>query len=413
MKQYDVLVFSLFGRNTWLAGQLSALGLKVAFFDMTSLFQKGLAEDWEGPFPLIFTDSMARSYSQSLTEQDNYEVLVRGPSFRVKGKGLLEFKADHARFLTHKWEQLGLWFFEEDKSGLEAPRHTEYKSLWLKYFLKQWRSSVLNSLGQASTLDIPEFPLNSHYVVRHVSRRGFMENSAWLREVGVDVLPISSWWKCQFDKSEKQWSFQVESEETEIKAKQLILGLTSYELHRFSGQFEFKQNEVKIPKAFWTRWKAQCSGSADKLDYVPTYSMFLSDIEMGLCNENLITVIKRPDKQLDIWACLTTEVLSQQSFQDNVQEIIKKRIKEFVPEFYDLEFEGLRLGSDLYSFWPLYESHDKAPKDTSAQLIYDNPESWPALDNYSRYIYQSKIIDGFKQRLEAEASKGARKGAQA
>ena len=70
---------------------------------------------------------------------------------------------------------------------------------------------------------------------------------------------------------------------------------------------------------------------------------------MGLCNENLITVIKRPNQQLDVWACVTTEVFSEQSFVENTQNEILKNLKNFVPEFFDLKLDSPRLGSDLYS----------------------------------------------------------------
>ena len=48
-QKFDVLIFSLFGRNHWLASQLKSAGMKVALMDLTPLYQNGLAEDWEGP----------------------------------------------------------------------------------------------------------------------------------------------------------------------------------------------------------------------------------------------------------------------------------------------------------------------------------------------------------------------------
>lgn len=400
---YDILVFSVFGRNTWLAAQLRALGYTVAFMDLTSLFQKGLPEDWEGPFPHIFTDLMERSYCQSLTDQDEYEVLLRGPSLKVRGLGLLEFKADHSRYLIHKWQQEGLWYFEEDEAPVPSPKTTSYQSLWLKSFLKQWRATALRPLSESKNKHIPEFPMNSHYVARHPTREGFLNSSRWLETVGVDIIPVSSWWKCGQDSSTKKWTLKFDNDVIKAQADHFILGLSSYELHRFSGQLDLGENDVKVPKGFWSRWSGKCADE-EKLDYVPAYSMFLSDIEMGLCNENLITVIKRPNKQLDIWACVTTEVLSQQSFLEQLQAEIAKNLKGFVPEFHDLKIEGPRLGSDLYSFWPVYGDVTAQAKGKRS-LILDNPESWMGLDNYSRYMFQKNIIQSFKDEIEVD--KGA------
>lgn len=400
--KYDILIFSIFGRNTWLAAQLRALGLRVAFFDLTSLFQKGSPDDWEGPFPLIFSDSMERSYSQSFTEQDEFDVLMRGPSLKLKGQGVLEFKSDHAKYVTHRWGQEGLWFFEGENLGYgpEISKKATYNNLWLKAFLKQWRSSVLRPLNQLlQKSDIPEFALNSHYVVRHTTRDGFLNANAWLKSVGVDVLPVSSWWRCGYEADRKAWVLKLDSDTEALQAEQLILGLTSYELHRFSGQLDLEEKTVRMPKGFWSRWRGTCADT-DKLAYVPTYTMYLNDIEMGLCNENLITVIKRPNNELDVWACVTTEVLSRQEFLDELQAQVLDKVKKAVPEFHDLKLQNLKLGSDLYSFWPVYDQ-----RQTSAHhkhVIMDQPEVWPALDNYSRYKFSLDIIKGFKDEVELE-----------
>lgn len=399
-QNYDILIFSIFGRNTWLAAQLRALGYTVAFLDLTSLFQKGTPEDWEGPFPQVFTDSMERSYCQSLTDQDEYEVLLRGPSLRIKKLGLFEFKADHSRYLVHKWEQEGLWFHENEAPPFsEPPKNSKYTSLWLKGFLKAWRSTTLNPMHETLYLSTPEFPLSSHYVVRHPTREGYLSSSAWLETVGVDLIPVSSWWKCAQD-SNKKWVLKFENDMVKAQAEHLIIGLSSYELHRFSGQLNLGENIMKLPKGFWTRWTGSCA-ETDKLSYMPTYSMYLSDLEMGLCNENLITVIKRPNNQLDVWACVTTEVFSEQEFLDETQNQILKNLKSFVPELHDLKLESPRLGSDLYSFWPVYDqvqSHYKGKK----PLILDNPEAWGGLDNYSRYTFQKQIIQSFKDDIEID-----------
>lgn len=402
-KNYDVLIFSIFGRNTWLAAQLRALGYTVAFFDLTSLFQKGTPEDWEGPFPHIFTDSMERSYCQSLTDQDEYEVLLRGPSLKIKKQGLFEFKADHSRYLVHKWQQEGLWFQESETAPFsEPPKNMKYSSLWLKSFLKEWRSTTLKPMNESVHMKTPEFPLNSHYVVRHPSREGYLNNAAWLETVGVDLIPVSSWWKCGQDNN-KKWVLKFENEMIKAQAEHLIIGLSSYELHRFSGQLSLGENNVKVPKAFWTRWTGTCADT-EKLSYVPTYSMYLSDLEMGLFNENLITVIKRPNQQMDIWACVTSEVLSEQGFLDDAQMQILKNLKNFVPELYDLKMEGPRLGSDLYSFWPVYDEVF-LPYKGKRSLIFDSPEAWLGLDNYSRYIFQKNLLESFKDDIEFD--KGA------
>ncbi|MCO5114046.1 MAG: hypothetical protein M9899_07720 [Bdellovibrionaceae bacterium] len=399
-QNYDVLIFSIFGRNTWLAAQLRALGYTVAFLDLTSLFQKGTPEDWEGPFPQVFTDTMERSYCQSLTDQDEYEVLLRGPSIRIKKLGLFEFKADHSRYLVHKWGQEGLWFHEtEEMPFLEPPKNLKYPSLWLKGLLKEWRSTTLNPMRESLYLNTPEFPLSSHYVVRHPSREGYLNNSAWLETVGVDIVPVSSWWKCA-QESNKKWVLKFENDMVKAQADHLIIGLSSYELHRFSGQLDLGQNKMKVPKGFWTRWTGTCA-STEKLAFVPSYSMYLSDLEMGLCNENLIIVIKRPNQQIDVWACITTEVFSEQSFVENTQNEILKNLKNFVPEFFDLKLDSPRLGSDLYSFWPVYDKTLPTLKGKRS-LILDNPEVWPGLDNYSRYVFQKNIIQSFKDDIEVD-----------
>ncbi len=418
--KYDVLIFSVFGRNHWLASQLKSVGLSVALMDLTALYQKGLAEDWEGPLPLIFPDSMARSYSQSLVDQDRSELLNRGPSLRVKGKGLLEFKSDHAGYVLDSWQQSGLWLTEEDqkpdanqtdKAIKKKINELEFKNTWLKALLKQWRSNTLKSLRDVDQ-NSPEFPLNANYVLRQPSRRGYMESSSWLKDTGVVVLPTPSWWRLNLETGGK-WSLSLKgaSETTEslgptLRADKFILGLTSYELHKFSGQFNIPEFELKTPTAFWVRWRGKVS-RPESLDFIPSYSMYLSNPEFGVFSENMITVIKRPNGDLDIWACLSIESLSDPNFQDSIKETMEKKLQSFVPEFEGLELEDLRLGSDLFSFWPLYK-YKSTSVHQKLNLITDSPETWLALDTHSRYLGQLKLIEELKNDF-ALLSAGAKK----
>ena len=394
---YDVLIFSLFGRNHWLASQLKSQGLKVALFDFSPLFYKGLAEDWEGPFPLIFPDDVARSNSQSFKDQDRFETIHQGPSLRVKGLGVFEFKSSHGPYALSQWGQKGLWMYQEDQ--VPEPYKTQsnkskegLSEYWLSLFLRQWRSSRLTSLENVPE-DIPSFPLNANFILRHPSRRGFIESSVWLNDIGVQTLPSSSWWKCVF--KENQWMLTMKEQDVQVKAKQLVLGLTSYELFKFSGQLEIPQEDVYPPSAFWIRWRGRVKDPS-KLSYVPLYSMFLADPEIGIYNENFVSVIQRSQGEVDVWSCLSCEVLSQKGFHENLKKSILNQLKKFVPEFGTLRLDELRLGSDLFSFWPLYRKN-KPVFNPSLRLILDSPETWPGLDNYSRYIHQTKIIESFKE----------------
>jgi hypothetical protein len=396
-QKFDVLIFSLFGRNHWLASQLKSSGLKVALMDLTPLYQKGLAEDWEGPYPLIFPDSVARSYSQSLTDQDRSELLHRGPSLRVKGKGLFEFKSDHASYILNRWNQKGLWMSEDDKPFNES---AEFQNLWLKAFLKQWRSNTLKSLREVDS-QIAEFPLNSNYILRQPSRRGYMENSNWLKDTGVEVLTTTQWWQLNFKNN--QWDLFLNQDDEPIHAQKLILGLTSYELQKYSGQLSVPDFDMTVPTAFWVRWRAQVA-NLEALDFIPSYSMYLSDPEFGVFSENLITLIKRPNNDLDVWACLSTEALSSYEFQQSLQKSIQEKLKSFVPELAGITLEDLRLGSDLFSFWPLYKQ--KIPKQKEKyNLILDSPESWSASDSHSRYLCQLELIESLKKEMIQTTSK--------
>ena len=396
---YDVLIFSLFGRNHWLASQLKSQGLSVALFDFSPLFYKGLAEDWEGPFPLIFPDDVARSNSQSFKGQDRFETLPQGPSLRVKGHGVFEFKSSHGPYVLSQWGQEGIWMYQEDlppelyKAKSHKP-NKEISKYWLSLFFRQWRSSRLTSLENVPE-DIPSFPLNANFILRHPSRRGFIDSSVWLNDIGVHVLPSSSWWTCAFKKN--QWELVINEKDTQIKAKQLVLGLTSYELYKFSGQLKIPQGDVYPPSGFWIRWRGRIK-EASKFSYIPLYSMFLSDPEIGIYNENFVSVIRRPQGEIDIWSCLSHEVLSQKNFHENLRKLILNKLKGFVPEFETLRLDELRLGSDLFSFWPLYKKSQPI-FNKSLNLILDSPETWPGLDNYSRYIHQIKIIESFKSEL--------------
>lgn len=388
-QKFDVLIFSIFGRNHWLASQLKSSGFSVALMDLTSLFQKGLAEDWEGPFPLIFPDHVARSYSQSFTEQDRSELLHRGPSLRLKGRGLLEFKSDHVEYMLNRMDQKGIWVYEEDGRPEIKTSDLEFKSLWLKAFLKQWRSSTLRSLRTTED-QIQEFPLNSNYVLRHPSRRGYVESADWLKDTGVEVLQPTAWWSCEMDKNE--WHLTFNQEGKDIVGKTFILGLTSYEMQKFSGQF--KPNlEIKEPQAFWVRWRALTSNS-EALDFIPSYSMFLSDPEFGVYSENFFTLIKRNQNEFDVWACLSTEALTHTGFQQEIKILIQDKIGQFVPELKDIQLEDLRMGSDLFSFWPIYKNR-WAPENPKLNMFIDSPESWFGLDNYSRYQFQKQWVENF------------------
>jgi hypothetical protein len=398
-QKFDILIFSLFGRNHWLASQLRSSGLSVALMDLTPLFQKGLAEDWEGPFPLIFPDAVARSYSQSLTDQDRSELLNRGPSLRVRGLGLFEFKSDHASYILNRWGQQGLWNSEDEGPSQQKASEVDFQSTWLMSFLKQWRSSTLKSLRDVDT-QIPEFPLNANYILRQPSRRGYMESSAWLTDTGVEVLNASQWWRLQPNK-DGGWELTINEENETIQAKKLILGLTSYELQKFSGQMNIPGFNLITPAAFWVRWRGKTANLAG-LDFIPSYSMFLSDPEFGIYSENMITLIKRSNNDLDVWACLSNEALTNYEFQSSIQKSISDKLKSFVPELEDLELEDLRMGSDLFSFWPLYKSKTLPVTPLAAQklnLVFDSPESWSALDNYSRYTLQVQLIESLKKEL--------------
>lgn len=388
-QKFDVLIFSIFGRNHWLAAQLKSAGLTVALMDLTSLFQKGLAEDWEGPFPLIFPDHVARSYSQSFTDQDRSELLHRGPSLRIKGRGLLEFKSDHIEYMLNHMDQKGVWVSEEDGRPQIKSTDFEFKSLWLKSFLKQWRSTTLRSL-RSTEETIQDFPLNSNYVLRHPSRRGYVESAAWLTDSGVEVLKPNPWWRCEYDSNANQWKLRFDQDELEIQAKNFILGLTSYELHKFSGQISPNQ-ELVTPQAFWVRWRGVVNNQ-NALNFIPTYSMYLSDPEFGVYSENFFTVIKRNQQEIDIWACLPYEALSQVEFQTEIRSAIEEKLGQYVPELKNIQMDDLRMGSDLFSFWPVYKNR-LDPQNLKMSLYLDSPESWLGLDNYSRYIYQTQLIE--------------------
>ncbi len=396
-KNFDILIFSLFGRNHWLASQLKSAGMKVALMDLTPLYQKGLVEDWEGPYPLIFSDSVARSYSQSLTDQDRSELLSRGPSLRVKGKGVFEFKSDHAEYILNRWSQKGLWMSEDDKPFTDA---VEFQNLWLKAFLKQWRSNTLKSLSGVDP-SIQEFPINSNYVLRQPSRRGYMESSTWLKDTGVEVLETTQWWQLNFKNN--GWELFLNQDDTPIVAHKFILGLTSYELQKYSGQINVPEFDLIMPAAFWVRWRAQVP-QLEALDFIPSYSMYLSDPEFGVFSENMITLIKRPNNDLDVWACLSTEALSAFEFQQSLQKSIELKLQGFVPELEGLVLEDLRLGSDLFSFWPLYKQKNPAKK-IKYNLVIDSPESWSASDSHSRYISQLQMIEHLKKAFISEATK--------
>ncbi len=377
----------MFGRNHWLASQLKSAGFSVALMDLTSLFQKGLAEDWEGPFPLIFPDHVARSYSQSFTDQDRSELLHRGPSLRIKGRGLLEFKSDHIEYMLNRMDQKGVWISEEDGRPNIKPTEHEFKSLWLKSFFKQWRSTTLRSL-RATEEGIPDFPLNSNYVLRHPSRRGYVESAAWLTDTGVEVLKPNPWWRCEFDSN--LWKLRFDQDELEVHASHFILGLTSYELHKFSGQLT-PSLELVTPQAFWVRWRGVVN-TPTALNFLPTYSMFLSDPEFGVYSENFFTVIKRSQQEIDVWACLSYEALSQVNFQTEIRTLIEEKLGQFVPELKNIQMDDLRMGSDLFSFWPVYKNRQES-KNLKMNLHLDSPESWLGLDNYSRYIFQTQLIE--------------------
>lgn len=394
-QKFDVLIFSLFGRNHWLASQLKSVGLRVALMDLTPLYQNGLAEDWEGPFPLVFPDSAARSYSQSYTDQDRSELLARGPSLRVRGQGLFEFKSDHAYYILDRWHQKGIWMAEEDGPPNLKLSDYRFQSLWLRAFLKQWRSTTLKSLRDIDE-KIPEFPLNSNYVLRQPSRRGYLESASWLKDTGVEVLPVTQWWRLQ-QKSDG-WSLSLNSNDEEtLVARKFILGLTSYELQKFSAQMKLDKFEITTPTAFWVRWRAR-TANLPGLDFIPNYSMYLSDPEFGVFSENLVTFIKRPTGALDVWACLSVEALSDESFLNGTQTAVRDRLRSFVPELADLELEDLKMGSDLFSFWPLYKKNLPV-HEIKSNLFIDSPESWPALDNHTRYLGQLQLIEMLKKEL--------------
>lgn len=404
-QKFDVLIFSIFGRNHWLASQLKSSGLSVALMDLTPVFQKGLAEDWEGPFPLIFPDSVSRTYSQSFTDQDRSELLHRGPSLRVKGQGVFEFKSDHAEYILDRWKQKGIWVSDEDGTPQLKLSEVDFKEVWLRSFLKQWRSSTLKSLREVDE-QIADFPLNSNYVLRQPSRRGYMESANWLLDTGVEVLSANQWWRLSTsnqgkasDKSRQSDGFELSLNNAEITihAKKLIMGLTSYELQKFSGQVNLPEYKLKIPSAFWVRWRAKVP-EASRLDFIPSYSMFFSDPEFGIFSENLITLIKRGSGDLDVWACLSIESLLNFQFQQSIQNSIESKLRSFVPEFGDLSLEDLRMGSDLFSVWPLYKELQPATHNKS-NFIYDSPESWRGLDNYSRYLVQVQLIESLKKEL--------------
>lgn len=403
-QKFDVLIFSLFGRNHWLASQLKSAGLKVALMDLTPLYQKGLAEDWEGPYPLIFADSVARSYSQSLTDQDRSELLHRGPSLRVKGKGVFEFKSDHAHYILDRWLQKGLWMSEDDKPFSEP---SEFKHVWLKALLKQWRSNTLKSLREVDS-EIPEFPVNANYVLRQPSRRGYVESSNWLQDTGVELLETTQWWR--LNSKDGAWELFLNQDEQPIEAQRLILGLTSYELQKYSGQLNIPEFDMNVPSAFWVRFRAQVPVT-EVLEFIPSYSMYLSDPEFGVFSENFITLIKRPNNDLDVWACLSTESLSSYEFQQSLQKSIEQKLRSFVPELESLVLEDLRLGSDLFSFWPLYKDRPKTKKPKQKNkfnLILDSPESWPASDSHSRYLSQLQLIEDLKQEISVENQRSKR-----
>ncbi len=400
-QKFDILIFSIFGRNHWLASQLKSAGHSVALMDLTSLFQKGLAEDWEGPYPLIFPDHVARSYSQSFTDQDRSELLHRGPSLRIKGRGLLEFKSDHIEYMLNRMDQKGIWVSEEEGRPLIKTSEHEFKDLWLKSFLKQWRSTTLRSLRTADDT-IQEFPLNSNYVLRSPSRRGYVESADWLKDSGVEVINPTSWWRCEFNQG--QWEFNLDQSDITIHASKFILGLTSYELQKFSGQLKAPDFETVQPQAFWVRWRGLVSNPT-ALNFIPSYSMYLSDPEFGVYNENFFTVIKRSQTEIDIWACLSAEALAQLDFQNGIRKHIEDKLGQFVPELKDIQTEDLRMGSDLFSFWPVYKNRSSVHQ-LKSTLYIDSPESWLGLDNYSRYLSQTQLIENLnKERIQNSVSK--------
>jgi hypothetical protein len=413
-QKYDVVIVSAFGRGEWLASELKRKGLNAHLVDVSENLGRWSPEDAEGPFGLFQSDQLTQTQMARLDEEDASESVDEGFVLWLKS-GPIDLRGTHSNYLLEKREiPQEVSEYVRNYSQLETKRKTELtKKIKAMPFYLNWFANFAHSLASPIHKDNTDYfssgrPLAifSPLKVRRTTRRGREKLTAWLDNAGVKTYNQAQLKDIFIDKSNVT-SLEIQSEWSGVlKTDQLIWQLSSIETARLNKKISdvLYFGESLTPDWVWHRYRIDVQNS-EAMQKLPLKMTMVDDLALPWTHANLLCVQKTASQDsLDVW-CKTPET---HRFQKNYHEQIAASIGELLqsripgakaqileyPQDYNYDEE--KLGPARHVVYSA-EKAAKLNRNKLANIHYDTPEVWRAIDWNGVFQRQTFIIDAIEK----------------
>ncbi len=393
--EFDVILITAFGRERWLAMELSRQGLKVGILDVTSGLGRWAPEDVEGPFGIFQSrqnqaTQMARlADEEPLVSTDEGWVIwprtgpieLKGPlsKTQIESNGISNTTMDYIRISDTK-----------QKNEIESIKRKVLK----EPFEKNWLGGVAHQIASPiymeshCAFEIGEpLPLLSPFYFRRLTRRGEAYSLEKLKELGVERSEAKSIFDIELESS-KLKSILVDSE-TKFLGKDFIWLLSSVETQFVLGE----DIEELFPKGplksqwYWTRFRVRIEQDQMTRN-LPDYFVMLNDKYLPWTHENL-ALFQRTlvNEDFDFWLRLPTSCRFRSSYIKDCGEKVISELKSRLPGVslsisdwpQEVTYSEEELGPPRF---PIYEKnkHSQLQRAKLSNVVWDGPERWSMLN---------------------------------
>ncbi|MBX7230795.1 MAG: hypothetical protein K1X29_01790 [Bdellovibrionales bacterium] len=406
---YDVAVFSAFGRGNWMATELANRGFKVQLFDVTTSLGRWAPEDWEGPFGFFQSNELSESQLLHLQQESYVDPVRRGFSL-WPAEGPMDFRGPLISYHLETIEALKIAkkYLPENPLTLKEKEALkdqlfgmDYQQTWVVQFAHQLAATRYQNNAVAMNFGDP-LPLGSPFALRRVSRKSLqvaLENCQkqgveTYSEVKIEDVSIAS-----RDCVGVQISGPISRV---VKAKNYVWCLSGAETKTLSisASLHLYPRGILSAQWNWMRWRIQGNDERYK-EVLPLHWVMIGDVNLSWTHDNLLIVQRCEVSSLfDVWCRVPVSCRFQRNYLESLAQKIENFVNQRIPQFQarvqnqpqDYHYNEEDLGPPLF---PVFDSHQWLNWSALPlkNFFHDGVEWIKNMDWTGRMLNQTNIID--------------------